>query len=156
MTPFLIDGITNLFGGLFTLIDKLHTSDDERLQHKQTLMAIQAGMISQWMTMEQQQLQTRADIIIAEAKGESWLQRSWRPVIMLVFAALVVSRWLGLTQALGLPVPEISAELEMELFTIIKLGIGGYVIGRSVEKVALNLTGSGLVDTITEKVKKTK
>ena len=67
-------------------------------------------------------------IVVAEAEGGSWIQRSWCPVTMLTFVALVVARWLGLTT------PGITPEEELALFEIIKIGLGGYVVGRSVEK----------------------
>ena len=74
-------------------------------------------------------LQTQASIIVAEANGDSWLQRSWRPLTMLNFAALITAYWLGLT-------PDgITDEVVTALFALIQVGLGGYVIGRSAEKV---------------------
>ena len=35
--------------------------------------------------------------IRAEAMGDSWLQRSWRPITMLTFVSLIVAKWLGFT-----------------------------------------------------------
>jgi hypothetical protein len=53
---------------------------------------------------------------------------------MLVFGALLVIRWLGLVDH------NIDLQLELKLMDILELGIGGYVIGRSVEKVAGKVT----------------
>jgi hypothetical protein len=71
-------------------------------------------------------------IITAEANG-SWLQRNWRPMLMMIFASLIVARWFGWTAA------NITAEEYAQLWNIINVGIGGYVIGRSVEKTAANV-----------------
>lgn len=71
----------------------------------------------------------RGQIIIAEAQGESWLQRNWRPLLMLWFAGLVGAYWLGYTAP---NLPETAVE---KLLEIIQVGIGGYVLGRSAEKV---------------------
>lgn len=49
---------------------------------------------------------------------------------MLTFVALIVARWLGFT------VEGIDRELEMSLMDIIQLGLGGYIVGRSGEKIA--------------------
>jgi hypothetical protein len=73
-------------------------------------------------------LQGAVSIIVAEAQG-NWLQRSWRPVMMLTFTGLIVARWLGWTA------PGLTAEEYSQLWNIIQLGIGGYVIGRSGEKM---------------------
>ena len=70
------------------------------------------------------------DIIKAEAKSEHWLAACWRPVLMLTFGALIVARWLGWSA------PGISEAEVLKLWDIVQLGLGGYVIGRSIEKVA--------------------
>lgn len=70
-----------------------------------------------------------ADIVKAEAQSQNWLASSWRPITMLTFLALIVARWMGYTA------PGISEEEVLKLWDIIQLGLGGYVIGRSVEKV---------------------
>ena len=71
-----------------------------------------------------------ADIVKAEVQGESWLQRNWRPILMLVFAGLLVARWFGFAA------PNLHDVEYAKLWDIVELGLGGYVIGRSVEKVA--------------------
>lgn len=73
---------------------------------------------------------SQAQIVAAEASSGNWLTSSWRPITMLVFVALIVARWFGLN-ASGITEAEY-----LELWGIIKLGLGGYVMGRSVEKVA--------------------
>ena len=70
------------------------------------------------------------DIIKAEAQSEHWLAACWRPVLMLTFGALIVARWLGWSA------PGISEAEVLKLWEIVQLGLGGYVIGRSIEKVA--------------------
>lgn len=69
-------------------------------------------------------------IVLAEVSNGSWLGRSWRPITMLVFVALIVSRWLGWAN------PELSAAELLELWEIVKIGLGGYIGGRTVEKLA--------------------
>lgn len=74
-------------------------------------------------------LDTVADIVKTEAKSEHWITAAWRPLVMLTFTGLIVAKWLGYTA------PGISAEMELELMSIIKIGLGGYVVGRSAEKI---------------------
>jgi hypothetical protein len=52
---------------------------------------------------------------------------------MLTFGALIVARWLGYA-APGLSETEVT-----KLWSIVELGIGGYVIGRSAEKILPSL-----------------
>jgi hypothetical protein len=70
------------------------------------------------------------EIVLAEARSEHWLTASWRPILMLTFGALIVARWLGYSA------PGISEAEVLKLWDIVQLGLGGYVIGRSAEKVA--------------------
>lgn len=82
---------------------------------------------------ELERIKQQSHIIQAEINGESWLQRNWRPVLMLWFAALVGAHWLGFTA------PNITDDVVNKLLSIVQVGIGGYVVGRSAEKVAKQL-----------------
>ena len=73
--------------------------------------------------------QAASDIVKAEAQSEHFLAACWRPILMLTFGALIVARWLGWSA------PGISEAEVLKLWDIVQLGLGGYVIGRSIEKV---------------------
>lgn len=77
-----------------------------------------------------------ASIIQAEARSEHWLAASWRPLVMLTFAALIVARWLGWSA------PGIGEAEVLKLWSIVELGLGGYVIGRTCEKIAPTLAAA--------------
>ena len=78
--------------------------------------------------MELQRLQT--EIIVAEANG-NWLQRSWRPILMLCFGFIVMYVKF-IAPLFELPIPP----LENEGVDLLLWGIGGYVVGRSAEKIS--------------------
>ena len=120
---------TGLFGPLANLIDELHTSDEERLEAKRKLFEVQAALFGQLMDYEKTLAAGRAKVIEAEAQGRGILQRNWRPVTMLTFLALVVCDAFGL----------LAFRLAPEAWTLLQIGLGGYVVGRSVEKVAPEL-----------------
>ena len=110
------------------VIDKLFPDAENAEQAKVVL----AEMM---LKGELDELAQQAGVIKAEAQGEGWLQRSWRPIVMLVFTALVVCRWLGWSSA------DIAPEIELKLFTIIQLGIGGYIASRGLEKISRTWKG---------------
>ncbi len=98
----------------------------------------EAARAQQEMTMallsQQATLNAAAgEIIKAEAQSEHWLAACWRPILMLTFGALIVARWLGWSA------PGISEAEVLKLWDIVQLGLGGYVIGRSLEKIAPQL-----------------
>jgi len=109
------------------VIDGLFTSDEERLKAKNEVFKV-----LQEQQLELQKLQT--EIVLAEANG-NWLQRSWRPILMLAFGFIVI--YVKFVAPLfSLPIPP----LENEFWNLLQLGIGGYVVGRSAEKIAGNIT----------------
>ena len=71
-----------------------------------------------------------AKIIQTEAASTHWLAANWRPLTMLVFVGLIVARWFGWAA------PGLSEAEYLKLWSIVEFGLGGYVVGRSVEKVA--------------------
>ena len=109
------------------VIDNLFTSEEERLKAKNEIFKV-----LQEQQLELQKLQT--EIIVTEANG-NWLQRSWRPILMLAFGFIVIYVKF-IAPLFSLPIPP----LEDEFWNLLQLGIGGYVVGRSVEKVAGNIT----------------
>ena len=123
--PIISEVINAVAAPVLSIIDKYVPDKDQANQLK---VQIQSELIS----LDTKKLEKSAAVIIAEAQGGSWLQRSWRPVTMLTFTALIVAHWLGFTP------PNLPAEQVMALLDIVKIGLGGYVLGRSAEKVAKN------------------
>jgi hypothetical protein len=112
----------NVIEKIGNVVDDLFTSEEERIAAKNKIFEV-----IREKELELQQMQT--DIIIAEAKG-NWLQRSWRPILMLAFGFIVIYvKFIAPLFDLKIP------ELENEFWNLLQLGIGGYVIGRTGEKI---------------------
>ncbi len=114
----LIKPITNLIGDI-------HVSDEERGTLVNELTKIENQMTAKLLDYEVKLLDSQTAIIVAEAQGQSWLQRNWRPITMMTFLVLVVCDSFGL----------LAFRLAPEAWTLLQLGLGGYVCGRTVEKV---------------------
>ena len=125
MTP-LLSFLGTIFTPLANLVDNVHTSEEERLSVKMQMFKLQTELTAKVMEYEAQLLKSKTDIITAEAKGQSWIQRSWRPITMLVFLGLVVLDSLAI----------LPNRLAPEAWTLLQIGLGGYVVGRSAEKLA--------------------
>ena len=108
------------------VVDNLVTGDEEKSQAKAALTQIV-------LTSLNDVANAQADVLKTEMQG-NWLQRSWRPLVMLAFVVLLIIRWTGISSH------PIDLSLELKLMDIIELGLGGYVVGRSVEKVASTVT----------------
>ena len=120
--------ISNIFEPAVKLIDELHTSDEEKLALQAKIKAVENELLSKVIDYEAKLLDGKTMIITAEANGQSWMQRNWRPITMLTFLALVVLNCLGL---LAVPLAD-------QAWTLLQIGLGGYVTGRTVEKVVIN------------------
>ena len=113
---------------LFNTIEK--SVPDKDLQEK-----LKAQLQTQLLQSNTQELQAAAKIIEAEAKA-GWFASSWRPLLMYVLIFILVWNYI-----LG-PVVKIftgaviSFELPGDVWGLLQIGLGGYVVGRSAESVA--------------------
>ena len=111
-----------------TIIDKIWPDAGEREKAKMRLAELAAkGQLAE--------LEGGLKVMLAEMNG-NWLQRSWRPILMLVIVAIVANNYL-LYPYLALfwdDAPQL--DLPKQLWSLMELGLGGYVVGRSAEKVA--------------------
>lgn len=104
------------------LIDRLWPDPVQKAQAQVALLELaQKG--------ELVELTARSEIVKTEAASEHWLAANWRPILMLTFGALIVARWFGWAA------PNLSEAEYLKLWSIVELGLGGYVIGRSAEKI---------------------
>lgn len=138
-------------GGIFQpvadVIDNIHTSDEERIQAHAALAAAQASIYAEVLGLEAQLVKSRQATLVAEIQGQSWLQRNWRPVTMISFVAIIVNNYIlfpylkafGIDEAVLLEIPD-------GMWTLLQIGVGGYIVGRSGEKIVQNLSVSRAVN----------
>ena len=108
-----------------SVADRIFPDPEHELKRIELQQALQAAVLERTSEIER----AAAEVVKAEAQGQSWLQRTWRPVTMLVFVGLIVARWLGWSA------PNLGEAEVLKLWDIVEIGLGGYVIGRSAEKV---------------------
>jgi len=122
-------GIFGFIGSIFKpavkLIDELHTSEEEKLILRNELIKLENEFREKVLEYESKLIEAKASVIQSESTGRSWLQRNWRPITMLVFLTLVVCDSFGL----------LAFRLADQAWGLLKIGLGGYVIGRSAEKI---------------------
>lgn len=84
--------------------------------------------------LEKTELQGRIDIILAEAKG-SWMQKNWRPSLMFAVIAILINNLIITPYLTLFGYPATILELPPELYTMMTVGVGGYITGRTGEKM---------------------
>ena len=125
--------VVSLIAGIFepaaALIDAVHTSTEEKMAARNALKETENKILSKVISYEVKLLEAQSSIINAEANGQSWIQRNWRPITMLTFLVLVVFDSFGW----------LANPLAPEAWTLLQIGLGGYVAGRSAEKLTSNM-----------------
>ena len=87
----------------------------------------------------------QAQVIAGEEK-EGWLAANWRPILMLVFTTIVANNYL-FAPWFHAPV----LQLPPDMWDLMKLGVTGYVVGRSAEKLLPDVASS-VASVVTGKV----
>jgi hypothetical protein len=108
------------------LVDSLHTSGEEKGKLVNELTKMENDLAMKVLEYEAKIMELQTSVIKSEAEGSSWLQKSWRPITMLTFLMLVVLDSFGW----------LANRLAPEAWTLLQVGLGGYVVGRTIEKVA--------------------
>lgn len=138
--------LTGLFAPALETVDRLVTTQEERGQIRLSLIQAQIGMAEQVLDYEARLAEAKSKIIIAEAQGQSWLQRNWRPLIMTIFGVVIawnyvvvdIATW-GFAIFTPSTPPPPRVPTPEGLWTLLQIGIGGYIVARSGEKVAATL-----------------
>ncbi|MBL4754779.1 MAG: hypothetical protein JKY52_14440 [Flavobacteriales bacterium] len=89
------------------------------------------------------ELEAAMTVITAEAKSEHWIVAAWRPITMLVFTAIIFNNYLLYPYLVLFWDIAPLLELPQGLWTLLQIGLGGYVAGRSAEKAVASYKGKG-------------
>jgi hypothetical protein len=120
----IISAITGLFAPATQLIDKVTTTDEERLQLRNELAKIEAGVTDKMLEVAKLQLEAEIKVKTAELNSGNWLVQSWRPATSIVLVGLVIYHSYS-----GKPMPP-------EMSSLVELFLGVYSGGRTLEKIA--------------------
>ena len=132
--PKLIAGAaTELVDATGNALDKLITNEPERLAARKEISEVILSKLNELASYQR-------DVLNTELQGTK-LQRNWRPLVMLAFAFIIVFHYF-LQPVLGFWFAMPTIELPERFWGLLELGLGGYVIGRSIEKVATTVTSS--------------
>lgn len=127
MTPILssvFETVSNVVSGT---VGKFIEDKDKA---KELETALTAQLTTSVVELMGRELDAQKSVIVAEAQGESWLQRNWRPIIMMALSTMVCIYWMGWTHQ------ELDQPVILKILDIVQIGLGGYIGGRTAEKLA--------------------
>ena len=123
------------------IVDSVGTWIDQAVEDKDLANRLKNEFQITWVLKNaeriQAELNAQAQTLTAEIKGESWLQRNWRPILMLTFTYIVAHNYI-LVPLFSLP----SVEIPPAMWSLLEVGVGGYVVGRSVEKIIPSISSA--------------
>lgn len=121
-----------VLGVVKPIADSLFPDPKDQLKKQELQQQLQLAILEKSSEIEK----AAASIINTEAASSHWLAANWRPLTMVVFVILIVARWFGLSA------PNLQPIEYEKLWDIVEVGLGGYVIGRSVEKVVPSIASA--------------
>jgi phenylpyruvate tautomerase PptA (4-oxalocrotonate tautomerase family) len=114
---------------------------DKHIADRQVRDKLAADLQQSLIEHVSKQQEAQASVIIAESKSEHWLTANWRPLLMMLLMGflLLVGLLIPFADLLaGRPIPYHPrwAELPAGFWDFLGIGMGGYIGGRSLEKIA--------------------
>ena len=114
---------TPLLKGIFGTIDKAVVDKDMAIKLKNDL---------QQQTMDILSTEVKASSSII--KSDSYLAKNWRPITMLTFVVIIANNYIIYPYLQLFFNSGAMLDIPPDMWGLLKIGLGGYVVGRSVEK----------------------
>lgn len=141
---FVVEPITNLANNI---IDKFVADKDAKLAYKKQLEELEYRAQNDAIRLQNAResrdaggilsaIEAQRAVITAEAQSDHWLAAIWRPTLMGIFVAIIGNNYLLAPYADALFNVHLAIPLPPEAWDTIQIGLGGYIGGRSLEKIA--------------------
>jgi hypothetical protein len=83
------------------------------------------------------------DVVVAEAKSGHWVTSAWRPIVMLMFAVMIANNYIIAPYLDAILGTSVMFDMPEQAWSLLSIGLGGYVVGRSGEKIAREMRKKG-------------
>lgn len=124
-----------------SIIGKFVADPNEKLQLQGQVLASSTALQAKALDLESQRVAAQSAIITAEATSSSWLEKDWRPLLMLFFAVVVGFAIFNSGHDFSGRV--IDPSYVADAMTIVKIGVGGYIAEPVVKAFKGNGNGNG-------------
>lgn len=123
--------VGKVLSGVLDLVDQGVEDKDKAAQLKADLtQAFEKGDLTRFQVL----VESQAKVVLGEIQGQSWLQRNWRPVLMLCIVAIIANNYILFPYLSLFTSKVVILDLPEKLYNLMTIGVGGYVVGRSAEK----------------------
>ena len=127
-----------ILSALTPILSKVFDVVDKSIADKDLAAKLKAELNTQLIQSGTEELKASARIIEAESKA-GWFASSWRPLLMYVLIAILI--WNYILSPIILLIFHVNSQvvLPTDVWTVLQIGLGGYVVGRSGESIARTL-----------------
>jgi len=127
-----------ILSALAPILSKVFDVVDKSVADKDLATKLKSELNSQLLKSGTEELKASARIIEAEYKA-GWFASSWRPLLMYVLIAILI--WNYILSPIILLIFHVNSQvvLPTDVWTVLQIGLGGYVVGRSGESIARTL-----------------
>jgi len=125
------------------LAKMLFSTIDKAIPDKDQAEKLKFQLNQQLLKSSTEELKAAASIVEAEAKS-NWFVSSWRPLLMYVLIFILVWNFIFGPIIKILFGSVITFELPGDVWTLLQIGLGGYVVGRSGESIARTLANKSV------------
>ena len=132
----ILTSLNGIFGNLLNIVESVIQNDKEKYRIKEEILNSQTQAITEISNYLKELEIARTKTIVSELTGHSWIQRNWRPVLMLTFIFIIIWNYI-LAPLLNIR----TVQTPDQMWNLIKIGIGGYLGGRSFEKIISMIQG---------------
>ena len=116
-----IAGVTNLVG--------------QFIEDKDKANELETAIKRKLLSLEQSVIDAQKEVIVAEATSQSFIARNWRPIMMLTFVFIIANNYIFFPYISLFGGTAMVLEIPPDMWGLLKIGVGGYVMGRSGEKM---------------------
>ncbi len=128
----LLPFVGKILSPILGIIDKAVPDKDLATRLK---AQVQLEMTAMDFSSLEKEIDAKAKILVAEIQGKSWIQRTWRPILMLTIVAIVANNYIIFPYLSMFTDKVVILDLPDKLYNLMSIGVGGYIVGRSGEKI---------------------
>jgi len=105
------------------------------VEDKDKANELETAIKNKLIGLEQEVVRAQRDTIVAEANSQSFIARNWRPIMMLTFVFIIANNYILFPYVQLFGGTALELEIPDAMWGLLKIGVGGYVVGRSGEKM---------------------
>ena len=128
----------SLLGAIAPLAKTILGTIDKAVPDKDLAQKIKAEFNNELLNADMSKFKAAASIVEAESKSQHWITATWRPMLMYCLIIIVFNNYILMPYVKYFFAVEITLNIPQDLWTLLQIGLGGYVVGRSGESIAKN------------------